>query len=34
MSLCIAFWDGRSTGTRHMIAEAVKHGIHVSIVTK
>jgi hypothetical protein len=29
--LCIAFWDGRSVGTAHMIEEAVKHGIPVEI---
>lgn len=28
----IAFWDGRSTGTGHMIKEAHKHGLKVKIV--
>jgi hypothetical protein len=30
--LCIAFWDGRSSGTAHMIAVATTHGIPVRIV--
>ena len=29
--VCLAFWDGKSNGTRHMIEEAVKHGIPVRI---
>lgn len=32
--LCIAFWDGRSTVTAHMIAQAKCHGISVEIVEK
>lgn len=32
--LCIAFWDGRSTGTLDMITRAVKHGILVDVVMK
>jgi hypothetical protein len=32
--LCIAFWDGRSTGTLDMITRAVKHGIPVDVVMK
>lgn len=31
--LCIAFWDGRSTGTAHMIEEARKRGIPVEVVS-
>lgn len=31
--LCIAFWDGRSTGTAHMLDEARKRGIPVEIIT-
>jgi YspA, cpYpsA-related SLOG family len=30
--LCIAFWDGRSTGTLDMMARAKSHGIPVEIV--
>lgn len=30
--LCIAFWDGRSTGTFDMMGQAVKHGIPVDVV--
>lgn len=30
--LCIAFWDGRSTGTSHMVAQARERGIPVEIV--
>lgn len=30
--LCIAFWDGRSTGTAHMIGEARRRGIPVEVV--
>lgn len=30
--LCIAFWDGKSPGTRHMIECATKCGIPVRIV--
>lgn len=30
--LCLAFWDNRSSGTKHMIAEARKHGIPVEII--
>lgn len=29
--LCIAFWDGRSTGTQHMIEQAKAYGIPVEI---
>lgn len=32
--LCIAFWDGSSTGTAHMIEEARRHGIPVEIVVE
>jgi len=31
--LCIAFWDGQSTGTAHMMDEARKQGIPVEVVT-
>ena len=31
--LCIAFWDGASTGTAHMIDVAQYHGIPTEIVT-
>lgn len=31
--LCIAFWDGLSTGTRDMLDRAAKHGIPTEIVT-
>ena len=31
-ALCIAFWDGRSTGTLDMITRAVKHNIPVDVV--
>lgn len=30
--LCIAFWDGRSNGTKHMMEQARKHGISVEEV--
>jgi YspA, cpYpsA-related SLOG family len=30
--ICLAFWDGRSTGTRHMMDTAARHGIDVRIV--
>lgn len=30
--LCLAFWDGESTGTLHMIQTATKAGIPVRIV--
>lgn len=30
--LVLAFWDGRSTGTRHVITEASKRGIPVEVV--
>jgi hypothetical protein len=30
--LCIAFWDGRSTGTAHMMGQAKAHDIPVEIV--
>jgi hypothetical protein len=30
--LCLAFWDGRSTGTADMIERAEKHGIEVEKV--
>lgn len=30
--LCIAFWDGSSRGTQHMINRARKHGIPVEII--
>jgi YspA, cpYpsA-related SLOG family len=32
--LCIAFWDGRSTGTLDMLTRAVKYGIPVDVVMK
>jgi hypothetical protein len=31
--LCIAFWDGRSTGTVDMMDKAKKQGIPVEIIT-
>lgn len=31
---CVAFWDGQSTGTKHMIDEATRRGIPVEIITK
>jgi hypothetical protein len=31
-ALCIAFWDGRSTGTQDMMTRAEKHGIPVEVV--
>ena len=31
--LCIAFWDGRSTGTAHMMTQAREHGIPVEVVS-
>lgn len=31
-SLCIAFWDGKSTGTKDMIDRAIKHGIDVEVI--
>lgn len=31
--LCIAFWDGLSTGTRNMIDQAEKVGIPVEVIT-
>lgn len=32
--LCIAFWDGQSTGTAHMMEEARKRGIPVEVIEK
>jgi hypothetical protein len=32
--LCIAFWDGRSTGTKHMMECAERRGIPVEVVPK
>ena len=32
--LCIAFWDGRSTGTAHMMDTARKYDIPVEVVGK
>jgi hypothetical protein len=32
--LCIAFWDGRSTGTFDMMKRATTHGIPLDIVRK
>lgn len=29
--LCIAFWDGRSRGTSHMVDQAEKHGIPIEL---
>jgi hypothetical protein len=31
--LCVAFWDGRSTGTAHMMTQARERGIPVEVVT-
>jgi hypothetical protein len=31
--LCIAFWDGSSTGTAHMMSMAEAHGIPVEVVS-
>ena len=28
----IAFWDGTSRGTKHMINTAKKHGVNVKII--
>jgi hypothetical protein len=33
-SQCLAFWDGKSTGTLDMIKQATAHGIPVRIVPK
>jgi hypothetical protein len=30
--LCIAFWDGHSHGTKHMMETAIKHGIPVEVI--
>lgn len=32
--LCIAFWDGRSRGTAHMVDTAEKHGIPLELFTE
>lgn len=32
--LCIAFWDGRSNGTAHMMDMAAKYGIPIETVHK
>lgn len=32
--LCIAFWDGRSNGTAHMMAAADSRGIPVEVILK
>jgi hypothetical protein len=32
--LCIAWWDGLSTGTKHMIDQANKYGIPVEVINK
>lgn len=32
--LCIAFWDGRSTGTAHMLSQARKCGIPCKAIFK
>lgn len=32
--LCVAFWDGRSTGTAHMMSTAERHRIPVKRVLK
>lgn len=32
--LCIAFWDGRSSGTDDMMERAKKHGIPVEVILK
>jgi len=28
----VAFWDGRSTGTKHMISEAKRSGLSVTVI--
>lgn len=33
-NLCLAFWDGKSKGTLHMMDTARRHGIDVRIVFK
>lgn len=32
--LCVAFWDGRSGGTMHMLEQAAKHGIPIEMQHK
>jgi hypothetical protein len=32
-SLLVAFWDGQSRGTRHVLAEAERLGLEVRVVT-
>jgi hypothetical protein len=32
--LCIAFWDGLSSGTKDMMEKAEKHGIPVEVIRK
>ena len=32
-TLCIAFWDGQSAGTRNMIEQAKQRGIPVEVIT-
>ena len=32
--LCIAFWDGHSRGTAHMMEMAAKHGIPIQVIHK
>ena len=32
--LCIAFWDGKSAGTQHMIETAKRYGIPVEVISK
>lgn len=31
--LCLAFWNGKSTGTAHMLEQAKKHSIPVEIIS-
>lgn len=30
---CLAFWDGESPGTKHMMDTAAKHGIRVAVIS-
>lgn len=32
--LCLAFWDGRSRGTAHMVDTAERHGIPLELYTE
>lgn len=31
--LCLAFWDGKSSGTKNMMDQAKKYGIPVEVIT-